>query len=353
MKNKNFWEKLKKDKKPARIDGSLGGPARNGESRGGAFFCLAPMADVTDAPFRRIIAKYGKPDVMWTEMVSCDGITHKEPKISKRDQQRYPARDRLALSFIYDESERPIVAQIFGGNPETFYETAKYLIEQGFDGIDINMGCPDHGINKQNAGANLIKSPELAKEIILATKRGAGNVPVSVKTRIGYNKNEIATWIPAILEAEPAALTIHGRTRKEMSKVPAHWDQIAKCVELAKGRNTVIIGNGDVKSLEEGRQRAEESGVDGIMIGRGIFGNPWLFNDKIKKENLPLSEVLKVLLEHTRLFEKTFEGKKPFVLMRKHFGSYVGGFLGAKELRMKLMEVESADELEKAIEPFL
>lgn len=338
MKNKNFWQKLKKDKKPARIDGSLGGP----------FFCLAPMADVTDAPFRQIIAKCGKPDVIWTEMVSCDGIMHEGEEMMK-GQRKHPARDRLALSFIYDESERPIVAQIFGGNPETFYETAKYLVGLGFDGIDINMGCPDRGINKQNAGANLIKSPDLAKEIIKATKEGAGDIPVSVKTRIGYNKNEIDTWMPALLEAEPAALTIHGRTRKEMSKVPAHWDQIAKCVELAKGTNTVIIGNGDVKSLEEGRQRAEETGVDGIMIGRGIFGNPWLLNDKIKKADLPLSEILKVLLEHTRLFEKTFEDKKPFVLMRKHFGSYVGGFPGAKELRMKLMEVESADELEKII----
>lgn len=342
MKNKNFWKKLKDEKRPA----------RNGEGRGGPFFCIAPMADVTDAPFRRMFAKYGKPDVAWTEMVSCDGMSHKKEEEDEK-QPKYPARDRLALSFIYDESERPIVAQIFGGNPETFYETAKYLVGQGFDGIDINMGCPDHGINKQNAGANLIKSPELAKEIILATKRGAGDIPVSVKTRIGYNKNEIDTWIPALLEAEPAALTIHGRTRKEMSKVPAHWDQITKCVELARGTNTVIIGNGDVKSLEEGRQRAEESGVDGIMVGRGIFGNPWFFNENIKKEDLPLSEVLKVLLEHTRLFEEILGGKKPFVLMRKHFGSYVGGFPGAKELRMKLMEVESADEVEKVIAPYL
>lgn len=307
------------------------------------------MADVTDAPFRRMFAKYGKPDVTWTEMVSCDGMTYKGPEATKRGQKKYPARERLALSFIYDDSERPIVAQIFGGNPDTFRETAKYLVEQGFDEIDINMGCPDHGINKQNAGANLIKSPELAKEIIKATKEGAGDIPVSVKTRIGFNKNEIDTWIPALLEAKPAALTIHGRTRKEMSKVPAHWEQIAKCVELAKGTNTVIIGNGDVKSLEEGRQRAEESGVDGIMVGRGIFGNPWFFNEKIKKEDLSLSEVLKALLEHTRLFEKILGDKKPFVLMRKHFGSYVGGFPGAKELRMRLMEVESADELERVI----
>ncbi|HBM46006.1 MAG: tRNA-dihydrouridine synthase [Parcubacteria group bacterium GW2011_GWF2_38_76] len=347
MKHNNFWGKLKNNKKP--------------------FFCLAPMADVTDAPFRQIIAKYSKftrngedrggPDVTWTEMVSCDGFVRKDLLAYRKqgDVGGFPqtVQERLALSFIYDEIERPIVAQVFGGDPKTFYETAVYLSELGFDGIDINMGCPDHGINKQNAGANLIKSPELAKEIIKATKEGAGGIPVSVKTRIGYNKNEIDTWIPNLLEAEPAALTIHGRTRKEMSKVPAHWDQIAKCVEMAKGSNTVIIGNGDVKSLEEGRQRAEESGVDGIMIGRGIFGNPWLFNDKIKKEELPIKEVLKVLLEHTRLFEKILGSKKPFVLMRKHFGSYVTGFEGAKELRMKLMETESADDVDNIISQFL
>ncbi|HRY62199.1 MAG TPA: tRNA-dihydrouridine synthase [Candidatus Paceibacterota bacterium] len=332
MKNKNFWQKLKLTKRP--------------------FFCIAPMADVTDAPFRKMFSKYGKPDVMWTEMVSCDGLMHEEKAEQKPRGSKYPARDRLALSFIYDESERPIVAQIFGGDPETFRETAKYVRELGFDGIDINMGCPDHGINKQNAGANLIKSPKLAQEIIKATKEGAGDIPVSVKTRIGFNKNEIDTWIPAILSAKPAALTIHGRTRKEMSKVSAHWDEVAKCVELAKDTDTVIIGNGDVKSLEEGRKRRDESGVDGIMVGRGIFGNPWFFNEKIKKSDLPLSEILKVMLEHARLFEELLGGKKPFVLMRKHFGSYVGGFPGASELRAKLMTTECADEVEKVIKNF-
>ena len=322
----NFWEKLKelsvKNKKP--------------------FFCLAPMADVTDAPFRRIIAKYGKPDVVWTEMVSCDGFTHDAG-----------VRERLALSFIYDEIERPIVAQIFGGNPDTFKETAKILREMKFDGIDINMGCPDKGINKQNAGANLIKSPKLAQEIILATKEGAGDIPVSIKTRIGFSKNEIETWLPALIEAKPSAITIHGRTRKEMSKVPAHWDTIKRAAEISKNSGIVIVGNGDVKSLEEGEKRAEESGVDGIMIGRGIFGNPWLFNPEIKKENLSLSEVLKVMLEHAKLFEKLLGGKKPFVLMRKHFGSYVGGFPGAKELRVKLMETECADDVEKVVSSYL
>jgi len=303
---------------------------------------LAPMADVTDAAFREIIARYGKPDVLWTEFVSADGLMSE-------------GRERLMLDLKYSEEERPIVAQIFGSNPDNFYRTALLLNELGFDGIDINMGCPDRSVEKQHAGAALIEDLDLAAEIIREAKRGAGNLPVSVKTRIGYRKNEIETLTPRLLEAGPAALTFHLRTRKEMSKVPAHWELaggIVKIRDKAKSE-TLILGNGDVESLEEARSRAEETGMDGIMVGRGIFGNPWLFNPSINRDDLPLEERFRVMLEHVRLFEKFFrkpgEETKNFDVMKKHFKAYVSGFDGAKELRMRLMDAANGDEIRKIL----
>jgi len=240
---KNFWQKLKQP-----------------------FFALAPMADVTDVVFREIIAKYGKPDVFFTEFVSCDGLMSE-------------GRESLLVDLKYTENQRPIVAQVFGSKPENFFKTAQLIKKLGFDGIDINMGCPDRSIEKQGAGASLIKNPKLAQEIIEATKKGAGNMPVSVKTRIGYNKDEVETWIPALLEMKPTAITVHGRTRKELSKVSANWNSISRAVELAKDTGTIIIGNGDVLDLKDGKEKAKSSGVQGIMIGRSVFGNPWLFAD--------------------------------------------------------------------------
>src|SRR3989344_2890437 len=297
----NFWKKI--NKRP--------------------FFVLAPMADVTDMPFRQIIAKYGKPDVFWTEFVACDGLCS-------------VGQEKLVKNLLqFSEKERPIIAQLFGSKPENFEKSARLIKKLGYDGIDINMGCPQKNILKQGAGAELIKSPELAKEIIRATKKGAGGLPVSVKTRIGYNKNE-----------------------KEMSKVSAHWDIVKDVVEIRDRMKskTLIIGNGDVVSAEDGLKKAKESGVDGIMIGRGIFGNPWLFSEK----NPSIKQKLKVALEHTKLFEKIFgetkENKKVFggrarnfALMKKHYKAYINGFDGAKELRMKLMEADSTKEVEEII----
>jgi len=319
---KNFWEKLQ--------------TLRQTQSE--PFFVLAPMADVTDEAFRRIVAKYGKPDVLWTEFVACDGL-------------QSVGRKHLLHNLLYSENERPIVAQVFGAKPENFAKTAKLIKKMGFDGIDINMGCPERNIQKQGAGASLMKTPKLAQEIILAAKKGAGTMPVSVKTRIGYNKNEIETWLPMILETEPAAVTIHGRTKKEMSEVPAHWDIIRRAVEIRDGMKskTLIIGNGDVKNLEEARARAKETGCDGIMIGRGIFGNPTLFAGR----ELSHEEKLAIMIEHTFLFEELFSGIKNFAIMKKHFKAYVEGFKGAKELRVKLMETENAAEVKKIVKDFL
>jgi len=327
---KNFWEKLSEKKKP--------------------FFCLAPMADITDSAFRQIVAKYGKftlpdgsqsggPDVMFTEMVACDGLCSM-------------GREKLLKILEFSKIERPIVAQLFGSQPENFYQSAQLVTELGFDGIDINMGCPQKNILKQGAGADLINHPNLAKEIIRATKEGANGFPVSVKIRIGFNQNELETWLPILLGEKPAVITIHGRTKKEMSKVPAHWDVIKRGVEIAKGSGVLIIGNGDVQSLENGQKKAQESGVDGVMIGRAILGKPWIFK-KVGVGPL-LEEKMRILVEHIELFEEKYgenqEGHsrvKNFAMMKKHMKAYLSGFVGAKELRIKLMKCENG---QKAIQ---
>ncbi|OGI69615.1 hypothetical protein A3A09_00295 [Candidatus Nomurabacteria bacterium RIFCSPLOWO2_01_FULL_42_20] len=299
------------------------------------------MADVTDAAFRRIIAKYGKPDIMFTEFTSADGLCNTI------------GRKKLLINLQYNEEERPIVAQLFGANPEHMEKSAELVKKLSFDGLDINMGCPDRSVEDQGAGAALMKNPKLARKIIQAAKNGAPALPVSVKTRIGYSKFDENFFIE-ILKENLAALTVHLRTRKEMSEVPAHWELMPKIVELRNkiSPETLIIGNGDIKDLKEGREKAKQYGCDGIMIGRAALGNPFLFSEN---KNVP-NEVegrLKVLLEHAMLFKKLFTGRKNFAVMKKHFKAYVAGFAGAKELRIKLMEAENAAEVKKIINIFL
>lgn len=301
------------------------------------------MADVTDAPFRRLIAKYGKPDVMWTEFVSADGLA-RAPELGKK---------KLLKDLEYSEEERPIVAQLFSSNPDNMEYAAKLCAELGFDGVDINMGCPDKTIEKQKCGAAMIKNPELAREIIMAAKRGAPNLPISVKTRLGYNKDELETWLPFLLDCDLAAITVHARTRKEMSKVPARWERIKRAVEIrnASGKDTLIIGNGDALDLEDAKKKAEETGADGVMLGRAIFGNPWCFVKE--KREIGIKEKLNVMVEHTKLFEELLGGIKNFALMKKHYKAYVNNFDGAGELRSKLMEAENAEAVEKIVKEFI
>lgn len=302
------------------------------------FFVLAPMADVTDAAFRRLIARYGKPDVTWTEFVSVDGLCS-------------PGRDVLLRDFVYTEAERPIVAQIFGSKPDNFYKVAGMIADLGFDGIDINMGCPDRNVEKQGGGAAMMKDPSLAKEVIAAAKEGGRGLPVSVKTRVGFNKVELEDWLPKLLETGLAAVTIHARTRKEMSLVPANWSHVKRAVEICNevSPHTLIIGNGDVKNLEDARQKASDTGADGIMLGRAIFGNPWLFTEKMPT----IEEKLLVMVEHTKLFHKLLGDIKNFAVMKKHYKAYVNGFDGAKELRVKLMDTETPEEVEALVRAFL
>src|SRR3989338_848022 len=318
------------------------------------FFCLAPMANVTDAAFRRIIAKYSKPHgphIMYTEFVSADGLIKGN-------------REVLLKDLIFSDEELPIVAQFFTSDLEMMERAAALAQELRFDGVDINMGCPDRSMEKQGAGAKLILNPKRAQELIAAAKNGAPNLPVSVKTRLGYNKDILDEWLPALLEAEPAAVAVHARTRKEMSKVAAHWERVARAVEIrnALRSETLIIGNGDVRDTESARAKAKETGADGIMIGRGIFGKPWLFsNSRELENNLPAR--LKIAVEHAKLFEKLLGDAKSFAVMKKHFKAYlsgvalaksdVEGFSGARELRAQLMKAENVAEVEQIIEEFL
>ncbi len=312
----NFWKQLKKP-----------------------IFCLAPLADVTDCAFRQIITKYGKPDIIWTEFVSADGLAHPV------------AREKLLIDLRYGKDEHPIIAQLFGSKPENMREAAKLCKELGFDGIDINMGCPEASVVKQCSGSGAMKDPKLAREIIRAAIEGGGGLPVSVKTRIGFNKNEIETWIPELLKENIAALTVHLRTRKEMSAVPAHWELMKRIIEIRDEANkdVLILGNGDVVDLADAEKKVAETGCDGVMLGRAIFGNPWLF----KRYTPTMEEKLRVMVEHTKLFEEMLGKHKNFAIMKKHYKAYANGFNGAKELRVKLMEVSTAAEVESIVDDFL
>jgi tRNA-dihydrouridine synthase len=224
----------------------------------------------------------------------------------------------------------------------------KLVAELGFDGVDLNMGCPDRAIERQGCGSAMMKTPDVARAVIRAAKE-ASALPVSVKTRVGYNKESLDEWPPLLLEEAPAAITLHLRTRKEMSLVPADWELMKKAVEIRNkiNPNVLLIGNGDVTDLEQGKQLAVESGCEGIMIGRGMFGNPWVFAGR-KNEDTPLAEKLAALIELAHNFEK-ISPPKSFAILKKHIKAFVTGFAGAAALRAELMQAESAADLERIL----
>ncbi len=316
-------------------------------AQGETLSVVAPMADVTDIAFRTMLAKYGKPDVMWTEFVSADGLSSQGREVLKRDLE-------------FTDIERPIVAQLFTSTPETMKKAATLCRELGFDGIDINMGCPDKSIEKQGAGAAHIRDWRTAQAVIRAAQEGAEHLPVSVKTRIGYNKVEFMEWLPKILEMNIPTLTVHLRTRKEMSKVDAHWELMPEIVKLVREMTgelqdggTILLGNGDIHSVREGKEKAKETRCNGTMIGRGIFGTPWFFSEEAYEKGKSTEERLKMLIEHTKLFEEKLGDIKNFAIMKKHYKAYVNGFDGAKELRVELMECNSSQEIEGKVLQFL
>lgn len=293
----------------------------------------APMEDVTDTVFRQIIVKCGKPDVFFTEFTNVEGMCSR-------------GKDKVGKRLIFTPLEKPIVAQIWGLDPKKYLQTAKLIKTMGFDGIDINMGCPEKSVVKKGSCAALINNHELAKEIILATREGAQGLPISIKTRIGIKEIKTEEWAGFLLGLNLDALTIHGRTVAEMSDFPAHWDEIGKVVKLrdSLGIKTLIIGNGDVKNLDDALTKYEKYKVDGVMIGRGIFNNLWVFNNNIDPSKISYQEKLKLLIEHIALFDKTWGKNKNFSIMKKFYKIYVSEMPDASIVRQKLMEFKTVAE---------
>lgn len=295
---------------------------------------LAPMYGATDSVFRQIIASIGKPDVMFTEFLCVDQLFSPESRV-------------ISQLLEHSEVERPLIAQIWGVTPELFYAAAEHLIGFGFDGIDINMSCPVKKDISGGACSALINTPSLAAEIIAATKEGArGKIPVSVKTRIGFNTIVTEQWISFLLEQKLDALTIHGRTKKEMSLVPCHWDEIGKAVTIRNQMksNTILLGNGDVVSLEDAHEKIATYGVDGVMIGRGVFHNPWVFNPAKTPPQDTVLERLELMEKHISLYRDTWGDTKNYSELKRFYKIYVSGFADASKVRDRLMQTRSFKE---------
>lgn len=325
-------------------------------------FVLAPMADVTDVAFRTVISEAASPDIYWTEFVSADGL------IRATEVGKY----KLKKDLLFDKvGQRPIIVQLFSSTYQYMYEATKLCIELGFDGVDINMGCPDKSIEKQKCGAAMIKNPDLAVGVIKACRDARrdfcidgddSDFSVSVKTRVGYNAVELDTWIPLLLEQELDLITIHARTRKEMSKVEADWSHVNTVVKMrddwVKNNPTktapVIFGNGDVLDIQDGYVKCKNSNADGAMIGRAMFGNPWLFVD-IKnigtdEKFIPTrDDRIKALIRQVEVFNRELGDVKSFAVMKKFFKTYMHGFDDAKEIREKIMGMEGAGEVTECL----
>jgi tRNA-dihydrouridine synthase len=317
----NFWERLPK-----------------------TIFALAPMEDVTDTSFREIIAGLADPQylhILYTEFTSVDGMNHPKGKI------------RVGERLIVSESEKVIlkqnnirlIAQIWGNKPELFYKVAREITEEyQFDGLDVNMGCPVKNIVKNGCCSALINQPELAKEIILATME-ATHLPVSVKTRTGIKAHATEEWIAQLMVTKPAAIILHGRTQKQQSEGLSDWEEIARGARIRDQIHpqTKFLGNGDVLSVTHGEELALKYGLDGVMIGRGIFMNPWFFNPLHDRPSK--TEKLDQLLLHTRLFERNWQGKKSLNLLKRFYKIYTSDFPLAAKLRADLMEAHTYEEV--------
>ncbi|MEK6783964.1 MAG: tRNA-dihydrouridine synthase [Nitrospirota bacterium] len=351
---------------------------------------LSPMDGVTDACFRSVIAQQGKPDVSFTEFTHVHDICH--------------GPEKCLETLRYSEGERPIVAQLYGKDPERFYVAAQVVCELGFDGLDINMGCPSKSVASSGSGAGLIRTPELARAIMQAAKRGiedwAGGqtleqaglkpariamferlnqqrgdtspsprrrLPLSVKTRIGYDSVTVEDWVEQLLLEAPAVLSLHGRTLQQMYRGTADWSAIARAAALARGTTTLVLGNGDIQRLDDIAGRVCDTGVDGVLVGRGVLGAPWFFHAKERARigvggmrdpeigsdvcARPLHERFAVLVEHARQFTQFF-GAQQFHRMRKHLGWYCKGFPHAASLRAQMVRVSSVEELQALLAEF-
>lgn len=326
---------------------------------------LSPMDGVTDAPFRYITAKYSQPSVVMTEFTNVEGL----------------ARGAVGMlkAFRYSEIERPVVAQIYGVEEESYYKVALMVCYLGFDGIDINMGCPANKVARRNSGAGLIRIPEHAQKLVRITKQAVKDwsegitlekaeirpkiinhlkqikpkegprkqIAVSVKTRTGVDKIVAEEWIQTLLEEKPANISLHGRTLKQMYTGKADWDVIGKAAALCKDTETSFLGNGDVLSLEDAKKKTKDYGLDGVLVGRGALGNPWFFNGHVPTPK----ERMEAAIEHCKAFEKLMPDLA-FFNMRKHLGWYCKGFDGAREMRSRLMQTNSSEEVEAIFNEF-
>lgn len=299
---------------------------------------MAPMDDVTDNVFREVILSIARPDVFFTEFSNIDGLVHGANGIPLR-------------KLNFEPGQHPIVAQIWGTDPDHMEVAAKMVEGLGFDGIDINMGCPVHDVVKKGAGSGLIGNYEGAGKLIDAAKRGAPNLPISVKTRLGLKTNIAEDWVTFLLGKDLAALTVHGRIAKQMSQGDANWEEVGKIVKLKNKTSpeTLIIGNGDVKSFSEVQEKAKKYGVDGVMIGRGVFANPWVFSKDSKNTVHSKEDFIQLLLKHLDLFEKNWGESKNYEVMKKFFKMYIKEFDGANALRIKLMDTKNFEEARKIL----
>ncbi|KIZ53409.1 tRNA-dihydrouridine synthase [Bacillus safensis] len=304
------------------------------------FFILAPMEEVTDVVFRHVVSEAARPDVFFTEFTNSESYCHPDGIQSVKGR------------LTFTEDEQPIVAHIWGDKPENFRQMSIGMAELGFQGLDINMGCPVPNVTQNGKGSGLILRPDVAAELIQAAK--AGGLPVSVKTRLGFTEvDEWRGWLRHILEQDIVNLSIHLRTRKEMSQVDAHWELIPEIKKLRDevAPNTLLTINGDIPDRQTGLKLAEQYGVDGVMIGRGIFHNPFAF-EKEPKEHTS-DELLGLLRLHLDLHDQYSSlGLRPFKALHRFFKIYVKGFRGASFLRNQLMNTSSTDEVRAMLDEF-
>lgn len=298
------------------------------------FFVLAPMDDVADTVFRQIVAGCAKPDLFITEFVNVDGL-------------QSPGREKLLPKLKFTDKEKPIIAQLWGLKPENYYKTTKELIEMGFDGVDINMGCPVKTVIKNGACAALINNRKLADEIIEAVQAAAkGGFPVSVKTRVGFTTIDMG-WFEFLLNKKLNMLSIHGRTAKDLSNVPVNWTAIGEVVKMRDilCPSTLVVGNGDILTKTQGLELAKKYQLDGMMIGRGVFHDPFIFADKSPWASWTKQQRLELFKKHIELYQKTYkDGERKFETLRKFCKVYINGFDGASELRARFMQTSSPKE---------
>lgn len=290
----------------------------------GFITALAPMEGVTNSVFRSVISEIGKPDLFFTEFLNVEGFCSK-------------GRDKVIQRLDFTPTEQPVVVQLWGNVPEYYAKTIEYVKELHPAGIDINMGCSVRDVLSSGRGSALINDKVLAKEIIAAVKESSGDLPVSVKTRIGYEKIDLENWIGFLLEQGLSMLTVHGRLAKEGYSTPARWNEIAKCVTLRNtvAPDTLILGNGDVKSIDQLEDYVKMYKVDGVMIGRYILNNPWIFSGR---EEILKEERIMILRKHMEIFKNYDQEENLFDSQKKYIKAYINNFEGAGDLRMELMQ---------------